>query len=366
MAIGGNKGKFGNSYEKGEWSNRGGYEEDCSVDDWSSIDEATDLVDGSDRDDDEAIAVKATTRSSRRPTKGLEVLPSFPTPKIGARYKIVAKKPTPRSTFTKKATDPTSTCTSKGVPIDPVEKARRRKEKAKLANKRYKTLPQSNESYKGKNLTPKKGKKGDLVHPSQSAPVDNDDEGIYNDNDGRDSEYAPSDDAGKLRDSSIDSEDDIFPTPKAIDRPRRAVNVYFNLAWEVLIFEVGMRFQSSKQFKEAIKHYSMRKGCPLIHIRNEPKTQRNPNNKMMTCEMVAEYFKSRIYATPFIKCKNMMTFAYNELRINVDFKKCEMAKEWFTSTAILQGEIKVMTSRLHFGWHVGQPMSSTIWTKWML
>ncbi|GKU94941.1 hypothetical protein SLEP1_g8362 [Rubroshorea leprosula] len=316
--IGGNKGKFGNSFERGECSNRGGCEEECSIDDWSSTDEEADPVDGSDRDDDEAIAVKATARSLRRPTKGLEVPPGFEGSKTRVRYKTVAKKPTPRYTPTKKATDPTSTSTSKGVPIDLVEKARSRKEKAKLAEK--------------------------------------------SDNDGRDSEYAPSDDAGKLRDSSTDSEDDIFPAPRAADRPRRAANVYFNPAWDVPIFEVGMRFQSSKQFKEAVKRYSVRKGCPLIHIRNEPKRQRfvcksglcsweiyasfekrddgckvksyypehtcfrNPNNKMMTCEMVAEYFKSRIYATHFIKCKDMMTFAYNELRVNVNFKKCEKAK----------------------------------------
>ncbi|GKV46872.1 hypothetical protein SLEP1_g53833 [Rubroshorea leprosula] len=114
------------------------------------------------------------------------------------------------STLTKKATDPTLTSTSKGVPIDSIEKARRRKGKAKLAEKRYKTLLQSRKSYKGKYLTPKKRKKGDLVRPSQSVPVHNDDEGIYSDNDGRDSEYAPSDDAGKLRDLSTDFEDDIF------------------------------------------------------------------------------------------------------------------------------------------------------------
>ncbi|GLT25157.1 hypothetical protein SLA2020_003050 [Shorea laevis] len=234
-ASGGNKGKFGNLYERGECSNRGGYKEKCYVDDWSSIDKEADPVDGSDKDDDEAIAVKATARSLRRPTEGLEVPPSFPTPKTGVRYKTVVKKPTPRSTPTEKATDPTSTSTSKEVSIDPVEKARRRKEKAKLAEKRYKTLPQGRESYKGKDLTPKKGKKGDPVHLSQSVPVDND-EGLYSDNDGRDSEYAPSDDAGKLRDSPTDSEDDIFPAPRAVDRPRRASNVYFNPAWEVLIF----------------------------------------------------------------------------------------------------------------------------------
>ncbi|GLU06476.1 hypothetical protein SLE2022_235080 [Rubroshorea leprosula] len=194
-AIGGNKGKFGNSYERRECSNRGGCEEECSVDDWSSTDEEADPVDGSDRDDDEAIAVKATARSLRRPTEGLEVPPGFEGSKTGVRYKTIAKKPTPRSTPTKKATDPTSTSTSKGVPIDPIEKARRRKEKAKLVEKRYKALPQGRESYKGKDLTPKKGKKGDPVHPSQSVPVDND-ECLYSDNDGRDSEYAPSDDAG--------------------------------------------------------------------------------------------------------------------------------------------------------------------------
>ncbi|GKU87094.1 hypothetical protein SLEP1_g1545 [Rubroshorea leprosula] len=321
-----------------------------------------DPVDGSDKDDDEAIAVKAIARSLRRPTEGLEVPPGFKGSKTGVRYKTVAKKPTPLSTPTKKATDPTSTSTSKGVPIDPVENARRRKEKAKLAEKRYKTLPQGRGSYKGKDLTLKKGKKGDPVHPSQSVLVDND-ECLYSDNDGRDSEYAPSDDAGKLRDSSTDSEDDIFLAPRAADRPRRAANVYFNPAWDVPSFEVGMRFQSSKQFKEAVKRYSVRKGCPFIHIKNEPKRQRfvcksglcsweiyasfekrddsfkvksyypehtcfkNPNNKMMTCEMVAEYFKSRIYATSFIKCKDMMRFAYNELRVNVNFKKCEREME---------------------------------------
>ncbi|GKU92944.1 hypothetical protein SLEP1_g6597 [Rubroshorea leprosula] len=188
-AIGGNKGKFGNTYERSECNNRGGYEEECSIDDWSSIDEEVDPIDGSDKDDDVAIVVKATARSLMRSTEGLEVPPGFPTPKIGVRYKTVSKKPTPRSTPTKKATYPTLTYTSKGVPTDPVEKARRRKEKAKLAE--------------------------------------------MSDNDGRDSEYAPSDVAGKLRDSSTDSKDDIFLAPRAADRPRRATNVYFNLAWEM-------------------------------------------------------------------------------------------------------------------------------------
>ncbi|GKV37966.1 hypothetical protein SLEP1_g45925 [Rubroshorea leprosula] len=291
--IGGNKGKFGNSFERGECSNRGGCEEECSVDDWSSTDEEADPVDGSDRDDDEAIAVKATARSLRRPTEGLEVPPGFEGSKTGVRYKTVAKKPTPRSTPTKKATDPTSTSTSKGVPIDPVEKARRRKEKAKLAEKRYKTLPQGRGSYKGKDLTLKKGKKGDPVHPSQSVLVDND-ECLYSDNDGRDSEYAPSDDAGKLRDSSTDSEDDIFLAPRAADRPRRAANVYFNPAWDVPSFEVGMRFQSSKQFKEAVKPARSARSAairPTAPVTNPPSP---PSDYCLSKQQIIDLFQNCI------------------------------------------------------------------------
>ncbi|GKV49092.1 hypothetical protein SLEP1_g55860 [Rubroshorea leprosula] len=281
--IGGNKGKFGNSFERGECSNRGGCEEECSVDDWSSTDEEADPVDGSDRDDDEAIAVKATARSLRRPTEGLEVPLGFEGSKTRVRYKTVAKKPTPRSTPTKKATDPTSTSTSKGVPIDPVEKARRRKEKAKLAEK--------------------------------------------SDNDGRDNEYVPSDDAGKLRGSSTDSENDIFSALRAADRPRRAANVYFNPAWDNepkrqrFVCKSGLcSWEIYASFEKRDDSFKVKSYYP------EHTCFRNPNNKMMTYEMVAEYFKSRIYATPFIKCKDMMTFSYNELRANVNFKKCERAK----------------------------------------
>ncbi|GKU89298.1 hypothetical protein SLEP1_g3453 [Rubroshorea leprosula] len=222
--------------------------------------------------------------------------------------KTVAKKPTLRytlrSTSTKKAIDPTLTSTRQKGSTDPIEKSRRRKEKAKLVEKRYKTLPQSRESYKEKDLTLKKVKKGDPVHPSQSVPVDNDDEGIYSDNDERDSEYASSDDASKLRDSSIDSEDDIFSTPKVADRQRKATNVYFNPAREVGLcnWEIYASFEKrDNSFK--VKTYYPKHTC-----------FRNPNNKMMTYEMVAKYFKSRIYAIPFIKCKDMMLFAYNELR----------------------------------------------------
>ncbi|GLT61371.1 hypothetical protein SLA2020_340820 [Shorea laevis] len=67
-AIGGNKSRFENTYERSECSNRGGYEEEGSL-----IDEELKPVHGSDRDDDEAIGVKTTVRSLRRPTEGSKV-----------------------------------------------------------------------------------------------------------------------------------------------------------------------------------------------------------------------------------------------------------------------------------------------------
>ncbi|GKV08553.1 hypothetical protein SLEP1_g20166 [Rubroshorea leprosula] len=90
-AIGGNKGKFENSYERGECSNRGGYEEECSVDNWKSTDEEVDPVDGSDRDDSEAIAIKAIARSLRRSTEGLEVPPGFSTPRTESGTKLLQR-----------------------------------------------------------------------------------------------------------------------------------------------------------------------------------------------------------------------------------------------------------------------------------
>ncbi|GKV20122.1 hypothetical protein SLEP1_g30285 [Rubroshorea leprosula] len=289
----GSKGNTGNTVEKGECSkgNRGncgsGTElgsTDGYVDDWSSTVDEVELLCSSDKDDEELIDVKKCARSIRRPTEGLEVPSGLQTPK-GVKYKHVAKKPTPRSTPIKKPTPistPIKKLATRSAPVsrgkkvassNPAELSRLRKEKAKLAEKRYKTLPHWRECQKRKDSTPTKQKKGDPLHPSKGIPVEND--VSESDNDGRDSHYENSDDAGKLRDSSTESEEEnLFFVSSDIARQRRASNVYFNPSWDVPFFEVGMRFQNAAQFKEAVRKYSVRKGCPLLHIRNEPKRQK--------------------------------------------------------------------------------------------
>ncbi|GKV11145.1 hypothetical protein SLEP1_g22425 [Rubroshorea leprosula] len=169
------------------------------------------------------------------------------------------------------------------------------------------------------------------------------------DNSGRDSHYENSDNAGKLRDSSTEfEEENLFFVSSDTVRQRKASNVYFNPSWEVPFFEVGMRFQNAAQFKEAVRKYYVRKGCPLLHIRNEPKRQMficKSENKMMTAVMVAEYFKSRIYATPFLKCKDMMIFAYNELRVSINYKKSVRAKKMVLKE--MEGSFKDKYAMIH-------------------
>ncbi|GKV00609.1 hypothetical protein SLEP1_g13276 [Rubroshorea leprosula] len=320
----GSKGNTGNTIEKDECSK----EPLCS----------------SDRDDEELIDVKKCARSIRRPIEALEVPSGLQTPK-GVKYKHVAKKPTPRSTPIKKPTPrstPIKKLATRSTPVSrgkkvassgSAELSRLRKEKAKLAEK-------------------------------------------------TDSHYENSDDVGKLRDSSIESkEKDLFFVSSDTTRQRKASNMYFNPSWNVPFFEVGMRFQNAAQFKDAVRKYSVRKSCPLLHIRNEPKRQKficksslccweiynsfvnkddsfqvktyysehtcvkNSENKMMTTVMVAEYFKSRIYATPFLKCKDMMIFVYKELRVSINYNKCVRAKKMVLKE--MEGSFKDEYAMIH-------------------
>ncbi|GKV29941.1 hypothetical protein SLEP1_g38814 [Rubroshorea leprosula] len=246
----GSNSNTGNTVEKGECSegNIGNCGElefgsiDGYVDDWSSTDDEVYPFCNSDRDDEVLIDVKKRARSIRRPTEGLEVPSGLQTPQ-GVKYKHVAKKPTPRSTPIKQ---PATRFTSIKKPAT----------------------------------------RSALV--SRGIPVEND--MSKSDNDGKDNQYEHSDDAGKLRDSFTESEEEnLFFVSTDAARQRRTSNVYFNPSWDVPFFEV--------------------------------------ENKMMTTVMVAEYFKSRIYATPFLKCKDMMIFAYNKLRVNINYKKCVRAKK---------------------------------------
>ncbi|GKV50860.1 hypothetical protein SLEP1_g57543 [Rubroshorea leprosula] len=246
----GSKANTGNTFEKDECSkgNRGNCGEsefgstNGYVDDWSSTNDEVKPLCSSDRDDEELINVKKHARST------------------------FIKKPAIRSTPVFKG--------KKVASLDPIELRRLRKEKAKLAKKKYKTLPHTRECQKGKDSTPTIQKKRDLVHPSKGIPIEND--VFESDNDGRDSQYENSDAARKLRDSSIKyEEENLFFVLADATRQMRASNVYFNLCWDVRFFEVGMRFQNATQFKEAMKKYSMRISCPLLHTRNKPKRQRH-------------------------------------------------------------------------------------------
>ncbi|GKV21601.1 hypothetical protein SLEP1_g31566 [Rubroshorea leprosula] len=142
----------------------------------------------SDRDDEEFINLKKCARSIRRPIEGLKVPSGLQTPQ-GVKYKHVVKRPTPRSTPIKKPSirstlikKPTtrSTPVSRGKKVassNLAELSRLRKEKAKLAKK-------------------------------------------------RDNQYENSDDVGKLRDSSNESdEENLLFVLVDIVRQRRAADV---------------------------------------------------------------------------------------------------------------------------------------------
>ncbi|GKU89451.1 hypothetical protein SLEP1_g3585 [Rubroshorea leprosula] len=53
-------------------------------------------------------------------------------------------------------------------------------------------------------------------------------------------------------------------------RTTRRNDLWFNPSWNIVWFEVGMRFEHVAQFKEAIAKYQIQKGCRLKPIKSDP------------------------------------------------------------------------------------------------
>ncbi|GLT43747.1 hypothetical protein SLA2020_176780 [Shorea laevis] len=85
-----------------------------------------------------------------------------------------------------------------------------------------------------------------------------------------DSDYFDSDDPG-VYDSDI-SEDELMVTEDAVRR--KTTYPVFDPKNVIPIFDIGMRFKNCEEFKEAIRTYSIRKGCVLEWLKNDRDCQR--------------------------------------------------------------------------------------------
>lgn len=141
-------------------------------------------------------------------------------------------------------------------------------------------------------------------------------------------------------------------------------DMYYNPDCVEVELKYGMRFKSHVVFREAVRRYAVEKSALLKHLYNEPRRQRfdcvgpETGNCPWTvraskesqdgsfrikkicfthrCYMtpdvrassnfLAQHFRKRVHETPFYKCKDMMTDAYKELKLNVKWDTCVRAK----------------------------------------
>ncbi|KAK9021190.1 hypothetical protein V6N11_011191 [Hibiscus sabdariffa] len=208
-----------------------------------------------------------------------------------------------------------------------------------------------------------KEKAADREHAAdrEGQPVqpDNVDEGYRSsDKDGKlegyETDYISSSDPGEYEDS--EQSDDDAPIVRQSLLPRYDPNCV------IPVWELGLRFDDNKQFKEAVRKYAFAKGVQLKIVKNEPnrtrfhcmkgcpwtlfastdkklrcytvktynhvhKCYRTNKNKLIYVKYIQKQFKDIILANPKMKVKTLKEICKRELGVYASFNMCQRARK---------------------------------------
>ncbi|KAK8574381.1 hypothetical protein V6N12_062076 [Hibiscus sabdariffa] len=193
----------------------------------------------------------------------------------------------------------------------------------------------------------------------QPVQPDNVDEGYRSsDKDGKlegyETDYISSFDPGEYEDS--EQSDDDAP------RVRQSLLPRYDPNYVIPVWELGLRFDDNKQFKEAVRKYAFAKGVQLKIVKNEPnrtrfhcmkgcpwtlfasndkklrcytvktynhvhKCYRTNKNKLISAKYIQKQFKDIILANPKMKVKTLKEMCKRELGVYASFNMCQRARK---------------------------------------
>ncbi|KAK8578167.1 hypothetical protein V6N13_047024 [Hibiscus sabdariffa] len=173
------------------------------------------------------------------------------------------------------------------------------------------------------------------------------------------SDYIESDEPGEYGESDDDSGDQICGA--YMGRGKKQVGHKYDPKCAFPLWELGLRFEDHKQFKEAVRKYAIAKGVALRFKKSEPKRVRvcckvgspwslfasmdkrydcflvktyNPvhkcvrtnKNPILTSKHIENVFRDKILADPSMKVETLKQHCRKELGVYASFNKCQRAR----------------------------------------
>ncbi|KAK9038834.1 hypothetical protein V6N11_023682 [Hibiscus sabdariffa] len=173
------------------------------------------------------------------------------------------------------------------------------------------------------------------------------------------SDYIESDEPGEYGESDDDSGDQICGA--YMGRGKKQVGHKYDPKCAFPLWELGLRFEDHKQFKEAVRKYAIAKGVALRFKKSEPKRVRvcckvgcpwslfasmdkrydcflvktyypvhkcvrTNKNPILTSKHIENVFRDRILADPSMKVETLKQHCRKELGVYASFNKCQRAR----------------------------------------
>ncbi|KAK9007037.1 hypothetical protein V6N11_019365 [Hibiscus sabdariffa] len=134
-----------------------------------------------------------------------------------------------------------------------------------------------------------------------------------------DTDYIESDDPGSYE---TDSEGELCV--------KKGKKLFFDDKAEVPRIELGMIFENSKQFKEALGVYAVAKRFDFRYTKNDPDRTRAKCKGIgrANYRFVGKHFLSKLKILPNLKLKDMMRLAKDELKVELNKNLCQRARVW--------------------------------------
>ncbi|KAK8510867.1 hypothetical protein V6N12_036781 [Hibiscus sabdariffa] len=173
------------------------------------------------------------------------------------------------------------------------------------------------------------------------------------------SDYIESDEPGEYGESGDDSGDQICGA--YMGRGKKQVGHKYDSKCAFPLWELGLRFEDHKQFKEAVRKYAIANGVALRFKKSEPKRVRvcykvgcpwslfasidkrydcflvktyypvhkcvrTNKNPILTSKNIENVFRDRILADPSMKVETLKQHCRKELGVYASFNKCQRAR----------------------------------------
>ncbi|KAK8683625.1 hypothetical protein V6N13_039679 [Hibiscus sabdariffa] len=172
------------------------------------------------------------------------------------------------------------------------------------------------------------------------------------------SDYIPSDDPGEYGETDEESDDDICGAYRG--KGKKSVGTKYDPACAFPLWEIGLRFEDHKQFKEAVRKYAIAKSVALKFKKSEPKRVRvcckagypwtlfasidkkldcfsvktyypvhkcfrTNKNPMMNSKHVEKVYKEKILVDPKMKVHTLKELYRQELGVYASYSMCQRA-----------------------------------------